>query len=54
MVLQACWRDRQSLLSLPFTPSTYHLLLATAVGTAASNVRTANAHQFSGFHFSSH
>jgi hypothetical protein len=51
MVLQACWRDWQSLLSLPFTPSTYHLLLATAVGTAASNVRTATHISFLDFIF---
>src|SRR5271165_6948637 len=37
MVLQAVWADLQSLLSLPFTPSTYHLLLASAVGARAKN-----------------
>jgi hypothetical protein len=41
MVLQACWRDLQLLLSLPCFPSTYHLVLAEAIGTAANNVSTA-------------
>src|SRR5215472_989165 len=31
MVLQAVWRVLQSLLSLPFTPSTYQVVLARAV-----------------------
>jgi hypothetical protein len=39
MVLQACWLDLQLLLSLPFTPSTYQVLLASAVGAKAKNSR---------------
>src|SRR5690348_12893605 len=35
MVLQAVWRDLQLLLSLPFTPSTYHVVLATTAGAKA-------------------
>src|SRR5579872_7576417 len=52
MVLQACWRDLQSLLSLPCFPSTYCLLLASAVGTAARNVSAARI-SFVDFIFSS-
>jgi hypothetical protein len=52
MVLQACWRDRQSLLSLPFTPLTNQVLLAKAVG-AASNVRTVTHISFLDFIFPS-
>ena len=37
MVLQACRRVLQLLLSLPFTPSTYHVLLARAAGAKARN-----------------
>ena len=33
MVLQAVWDDIQLLLSLPFDPFTYHVVLARAVGT---------------------
>src|SRR5271165_5942089 len=35
MVLQAVWDDIQLLLSLPFTPSTYHVVIARAVGADA-------------------
>ena len=34
---QACWRDWQSLLSPPFTPSTYHVWPASAAGTRVKN-----------------
>src|ERR1017187_8423815 len=37
IVLQAVVADMQLLLSLPFTPSTYHVVLARAVGTRARN-----------------
>src|SRR5579859_1371025 len=37
MVLQAVAEDMQPLLSLPFTPSTYHVLLADAAGARARN-----------------
>jgi hypothetical protein len=36
MVLQAVCGVLQSLSSLPFTPSTYHVLLAMATGATAS------------------
>jgi hypothetical protein len=49
MVLQACWRDSQLLLSLPCTPSTYHLLLAMAIGAAANNVSAATQISFLDF-----
>jgi hypothetical protein len=37
MVLQAVCGDLQLLLSLPFTPSTYHVVLARAVEHMANN-----------------
>jgi len=37
MVWQAVWGDRQLLLSLPFTPSTYHVVWARAFGAKARN-----------------
>src|ERR1700733_11093433 len=36
MVLQACWADLQLLLSLPFAPLTYKVVLAWAAGARAS------------------
>src|SRR5579863_10288478 len=51
MVLQACWRDSQLLLSLPCTPSTYHLLLAMAIGAKANSVSATTHISFSDFIF---
>src|SRR5579863_2196372 len=54
MVLQACWRDSQLLLSLPCFPSTYQLLLARAVGKAANSVSVAKHISFVNFIFCSY
>src|SRR5580692_3439226 len=51
MVLQAVCGDLQSLWLLPFTPSTYHLLLARAVGRTPNNVSTAKQVSFRDFIF---
>lgn len=47
MVLQAVLGDRQLLLSLPLTPSTYHVALATAHGGKATS-RLVGEHPFPG------
>jgi hypothetical protein len=53
MVLQAVVGDKQLLLSFPFTPSTYHVVLARTGGTVASDTRAAIHISFLDFIFSS-
>ena len=43
MVLHAVWGVLHSLLSLPFTPSTYHVLLARAAEARARNKPTSSS-----------
>jgi hypothetical protein len=51
MVLQAVRGDLQSLRLLPFTPSTYHLMWARAVGRTPNNVSIARHISFRDFIF---